>query len=149
MEVQGETKPDMVNHPPHYTDGYAGYECIDLTKGLPFELGNAIKYLWRAGKKDDAVEDKKKALWYLKRVDFTTYTILTGMHTKGLLYKSQRVAWDILCNNGETPFALDDIMAAIRLIGNPSADNEAIDFQVLIGEAVDNLEGLVEAGIYA
>lgn len=45
--------PDMVNHPPHYTDGpdLGKLECIDITCWMPSPLGNAFKYVWRAGKK--------------------------------------------------------------------------------------------------
>jgi len=59
--------PDMVNHPPHYTDG--GIETIDFieAKKLDYHLGNAVKYITRAGKKADALEDLKKAQWYLNR----------------------------------------------------------------------------------
>lgn len=60
---------DPVNHPKHYTDGKI--EVIDFIedKGLDFCLGNAVKYISRAGKKDPAkeVEDLKKAAWYLNR----------------------------------------------------------------------------------
>ena len=58
---------DMVNDPPHYKDG--GIETIDFieAKKLGFNLGNAIKYISRAGKKNDALEDLKKARWYLNR----------------------------------------------------------------------------------
>ena len=61
-------KPDLVNHPPHYRDG--GIEVIDFieAKDLNFRLGNAIKYISRAGKKaTDPVQDLEKAAWYLKR----------------------------------------------------------------------------------
>ena len=61
-------KPDPVNHPPHYRDG--GIEVIDFieAKDLNFRLGNAIKYISRAGKKaSDPVQDLEKAAWYLKR----------------------------------------------------------------------------------
>ena len=61
-------KPDLVNHPPHYRDG--GIEVIDFieAKDLNFRLGNAIKYISRAGKKaSDPVQDLEKAVWYLKR----------------------------------------------------------------------------------
>jgi Protein of unknwon function (DUF3310) len=59
--------PDMVNKPPHYTDG--GIEVIDFieAKGLDYHLGNVIKYVSRAGKKAGALEDLKKAQWYLTR----------------------------------------------------------------------------------
>ena len=63
-------KPDMVNHPPHYTSHPSGVECIDITKHYNFCLGNAIKYIWRAGLKKDRLEDLQKAQWYLnKEVD--------------------------------------------------------------------------------
>lgn len=62
-------KHDAVNHPSHYTDGK--YEVIDFIedKRLDFHMGNAIKYISRAGKKDIASkeQDLQKAVWYLKR----------------------------------------------------------------------------------
>lgn len=62
--------PDMVNHPPHYTNGpdLGTLECIDITRWMPFTLGNAFKYVWRAGVKggpDKAIEDLEKAKFYL------------------------------------------------------------------------------------
>ena len=59
--------PDMVNHPPHYTEHPSGVECIDIVEHMPFNVGNAVKYLWRAGHKGDRVEDLKKARWYVDR----------------------------------------------------------------------------------
>ena len=61
------TQPDMVNHPPHYTVG--GVETIDFieAKGLNYHLGQVIKYVSRAGKKGDALQDLQKARWYLNR----------------------------------------------------------------------------------
>ncbi|GGO26760.1 hypothetical protein GCM10010991_07730 [Gemmobacter aquaticus] len=61
------TKPDMVNHPPHYTGHPSGVECIQITEHMGFCLGNAVKYIWRADLKADAVEDLRKARWYLDR----------------------------------------------------------------------------------
>jgi len=58
---------DMVNHPPHYTSHPSGVEAIDICEHYGFSIGNAIKYLWRAGLKGDAIEDLKKARWYLDR----------------------------------------------------------------------------------
>jgi hypothetical protein len=59
----------MINHPPYYTTGKI--EVIDFIedKELGFCLGNAVKYIARAGKKDPTktVEDLKKAVWYLNR----------------------------------------------------------------------------------
>jgi hypothetical protein len=60
---------DVINRPPHYTDGKI--ETIEFIedKKLGFCLGNAIKYISRAGKKDPTktVEDLKKAIWYINR----------------------------------------------------------------------------------
>lgn len=58
---------DPVNHPPHYTDHPSGIECIRVTEHLNFCIGNAIKYLWRAGRKGDPVQDLRKAIWYIER----------------------------------------------------------------------------------
>lgn len=56
---------DPVNHPAHYTSHPSGIECIEITRWMNFNLGNAIKYIWRAGNKGNAIEDLKKARWYL------------------------------------------------------------------------------------
>ena len=56
---------DNVNKPSHYLS--KSVECIDITQGLPFCLGNAIKYIWRAGEKSDLSEDLEKAVWYINR----------------------------------------------------------------------------------
>ena len=58
---------DPVNHPAHYTKHASGVECIQITEHMGFCLGNAIKYIWRADLKNDALEDLKKAMWYLER----------------------------------------------------------------------------------
>jgi hypothetical protein len=60
---------DAVNHPSHYTSG--SIEVIDFIEDqkLPYHLGNAVKYICRAGRKDPekTVEDLQKAAWYIKR----------------------------------------------------------------------------------
>lgn len=55
---------DVVNHPKHYTDSEHGVECIELTRELSFNYGNCLKYVWRQGKKDEALQEVEKALWY-------------------------------------------------------------------------------------
>ena len=57
----------MVNHPPHYTSHPSGVECIQITEHMGFCLGNAVKYLWRADLKGDAIEDLEKAQFYIGR----------------------------------------------------------------------------------
>lgn len=62
-----------VNHPKHYTSDPSGVECIEITKHRDFCIGNAIKYLWRAGLKQEdgmtdkqkQIEDLEKAIWYI------------------------------------------------------------------------------------
>lgn len=59
--------PDMVSHPPHYTSHPSGIECVQITEHMGFLIGNAVKYLWRADLKNDAIEDLKKAAWCIDR----------------------------------------------------------------------------------
>ena len=59
-------KPDMVNHPPHYSAHPSGVECIRITEHMNFCVGNAVKYLWRADLKN-GIEDLEKAAWYVAR----------------------------------------------------------------------------------
>jgi hypothetical protein len=58
---------DPVNHPSHYTSHPSGVECIVVTRHMNFNLGNVVKYLWRAGMKEEAptIQDLEKAAWYL------------------------------------------------------------------------------------
>jgi hypothetical protein len=65
--VVDEVEHDAVNHPRHYNLHPSGVECIDVVEHMPFNVGNAVKYLWRAGQKGDALEDLKKARWYIER----------------------------------------------------------------------------------
>ena len=58
---------DNVNHPKHYTNHPSGVECIEVTEHMNFCIGNAVKYLWRAGLKGEQVEDLRKARWYIDR----------------------------------------------------------------------------------
>jgi len=62
-----KSKHDPVNHPKHYTAHPSGIECIQITEHMGFNLGNAMKYIWRADEKNNAVEDLRKAVWYVQR----------------------------------------------------------------------------------
>ena len=69
-----EQKADSVNHPAHYNSHPSGIECIEIARHHNFNIGNTIKYLWRAGLKseegmedtDKQVEDLNKAIWYIQ-----------------------------------------------------------------------------------
>lgn len=56
---------DLVNHPPHYTSSY-GIECIEITRHLNFNYGNAVKYMWRRDLKGNSKQDLEKTIWYLR-----------------------------------------------------------------------------------
>ena len=58
---------DAVNKPKHYLSHPSGIECITITEHMGFNLGNAIKYVWRADLKNNAIQDLKKAVWYIER----------------------------------------------------------------------------------
>jgi hypothetical protein len=80
-------KEDAVNSPRHYTADPSGVECIDITRHRSFCIGNAIKYLWRAGLKQDQgrnalekqIEDLRKAVWYIN----TEIDLLASRGTEG------------------------------------------------------------------
>lgn len=63
---------DNINHPPHYNNSNAkcecGHtiECIEVTRHLSFNIGNAMKYLWRCELKGNTIEDLKKSIWYIQ-----------------------------------------------------------------------------------
>lgn len=63
-----EAAQDPVNHPSHYISDPSGIECIQITRHRNFNIGNAIKYLWRAGLKDgnSDIQDLQKAVWYIQ-----------------------------------------------------------------------------------
>lgn len=63
---------ELIDHPPHYTSGLAEcksceavIECIDVTRHMNFNLGNAMKYIWRCDHKGSPADDLRKAIWYL------------------------------------------------------------------------------------
>ena len=59
-------KIDLVNNPPHYTSHPSGIECIEITRHMGFNLGNAMKYIWRCDLKGEEIEDLEKAVWYIQ-----------------------------------------------------------------------------------
>lgn len=68
-------KHDPVSKPSHYCSHPSGIECIEVTEHMNFTIGNAIKYLWRAGLKSEeglnqpekTIQDLSKAIWYIER----------------------------------------------------------------------------------
>lgn len=66
--IESNVEQDNVNHPSHYCGHPSGIECIEITRHHDFAIGNAIKYLWRAGLKDsdNEIQDLEKSVWYIQ-----------------------------------------------------------------------------------
>lgn len=72
-DSQGSSEKEQVNHPKHYNSHPSGIECIEIARHYNFDIGNAIKYLWRHGLKSEegkndtqkSIEDLEKAIWYI------------------------------------------------------------------------------------
>lgn len=74
VTVSSAPQIDYVNHPPHYGGHPSGVECIAITRRLSFNIGNAVKYVWRAERKNGE-EDLRKAEWYLQDARANNETI--------------------------------------------------------------------------
>ena len=102
-------KEDMVNHPKHYATKFKSkeLECLEITKHLPFCLGNAFKYVWRAGDKggyDKALEDLDKALFYLNKAkEGSDYAAESNL-------KTPRIVWNLLEPDGSARWHVLDYL---------------------------------------
>lgn len=85
---------DPVDHPRHYTAHPSGVECIQITEHMGFNLGNAVKYLWRADLKDDALEDLRKAAWYVEREIHRRTSTIGDAQAAALLEAAEEVYGD-------------------------------------------------------
>jgi hypothetical protein len=65
--LEEQTMSDKINHPEHYNYHPKGIECIDVVEDFSFNLGNAIKYIWRCMFTEKTIEDLRKAIWYIER----------------------------------------------------------------------------------
>jgi len=66
---KGQQEYEYINHPEHYGKHPSGVECIDIIEHMPYNIGAAMKYIWRVGLKPkvSADEDLAKAIWYIER----------------------------------------------------------------------------------
>lgn len=115
---------DPVNNPKHY-NSHPTMECIELVELLPFCEGNACKYLWRSGLKGSAVEDLRKALWYVERAQNSEEALRVPYHNR--LRQTVQRAID--------GFAGDRRGLAIRAIALSLFDSARDHIQILIAEA--------------
>lgn len=121
---------DNVNNPKHYCSHPSGVECIEIAEMLPFNLGNALKYLWRAGKKLDEVEDVKKAVFYLRRQANSKLALQKETHS-GSIKKELIQDNAILINNFDQELAR--IVAIICLKGNAELLDLADELEIEYG----------------
>ena len=97
---------DAVNQPPHYNGHPSGVQCIEVTRYMNFNLGNAFKYLFRAELKG-GLEDYRKAIWYIEdEIEFREIWYLPPNFDK-------RQTVDRIADADTRP----DIAAALRHIG--------------------------------
>jgi polyferredoxin len=76
------SKTELVNHPAHYMDK-SNIECIDIIDSMYCCSSNAFKYIYRAGEKDDTIQELKKAIWYLNRANNRAEVNIFPFHIKG------------------------------------------------------------------
>lgn len=122
------TDHDPVNSPAHYTSSPSGVECIQVTEHLGFCIGNAIKYLWRVDDKGDALENLRKARWYVDR------EIARREHAKpqmayGDTEQEARKAADVLVEDNDRAVELgkkyaEDIISGAERIFNADAPRD-------------------------
>lgn len=117
-----ESNHDPINHPKHYAAMTAKVECIDIARHLPYNLGCAFKYVWRAGAKDPAThkQDLQKAIWYLKdyssKIDNGSLAFeYPGLLTALAVWKTIEAS-DDLRSHALAAIVESDIAQAIRLI---------------------------------
>lgn len=120
-----------VSHPKHYCSHPSGVECLQVVELLPFNLGSALKYLWRSDLKWDKQEDTKKAIFYLRRQAALgkepLYTYQEVNYIKKLLgdiwwsmdSRLHRVVWDIAFGKKE-----DWLELAVKLEAELAGGND-------------------------
>ena len=95
--------PDPINHPAHYLTHRSGIECIQITEHMSFTLGNAVKYIWRADEKGDAINDLAKAAWYIDR-EITRRKALADMENARLIgVIADCLEKDLVTKNASSP----------------------------------------------
>lgn len=106
---------DEIAKPRHYNVHPSGVECIQITEWMNFNLGNVIKYVWRAGEKEetDSLTDLRKAHWYLTR----EIERLVDQQIREEKFRAQE--------NAAQPEVHDDLVSTSRL-GDDQAGNEPV-----------------------
>ena len=131
---------EKVNHPSHYNSN--GMEVIDVIErwGLGFELGNALKYICRAGRKDSsAIEDLEKAVWYSKRAEeskemSSLYSYQPAKHAATLPAETVAEAFSLSKN-------LTEAVKQIKRYAAFWANEDLIEIKTYISKEIEELKG--------
>lgn len=131
---------EKVNHPLHYISN--GVEVIDVIErwGLGFELGNALKYICRAGRKEQsALEDLKKAVWYVKRAEeskemSSLYSYQPAKHAVVLPAETVSEAFSLSKN-------LTEAVKQIKRYAAFWANEDLIEIKTYISKEIEELKG--------
>jgi hypothetical protein len=131
---------EQINQPDHYTSHPSGVECIEIAEGLNFNLGNAVKYVWRAGLKGDAVSCLRKSLWYLlrERRRLVRSSIPATSRTRSARQYAARVLEHV--DRYAAPDALASVLCALF---SPSEARAAITLP-----QIDRAAAIVESTLY-
>lgn len=103
----GEGEAAAYHHPPHYNAHPSGVECIDIVRHMSFNVGSAMKYLWRADLKDAPIEDLEKARWYItdeiERRKKQAYVDVVREHTESVTaaFRKMYVHWAVTDDTSE------------------------------------------------
>ncbi|KAB7018567.1 DUF3310 domain-containing protein [Bifidobacterium longum] len=122
---------DPVEHPAHYELSHPGLECIDLTAGMSFCMGNAVKYVWRYRSKNKPVEDLRKALWYTHYAENRNEPVALTCRQLGIInalqHQSQTEQYEFQFWNalrfGDYPKMCRAIALMIRLVEGKNIDD--------------------------
>lgn len=122
---------DPVEHPAHYELSHPGLECIDLTAGMSFCMGNAVKYVWRYRSKNKPVEDLRKSLWYTHYAENRNEPIALTCRQRGIInalqHQSQTEQYEFQFWNalrfGDYPKMCRAIAMMIRLAEGKNIDD--------------------------
>ena len=118
---------DNVNNPKHYTSHPSGVECLDIVRHMGFNLGNAVKYIWRAALKGKQIEDLRKAVFYLedeiKRLNESESTLYFGEWNRERTNYAETLR-KAAERRSVVNSAVDQITESTPLWGNPSYTDE-------------------------
>lgn len=129
LEESGDADP--VEHPAHYELSHPGLECIDLTAGMSFCMGNAVKYVWRYRSKNKPVEDLRKSLWYTHYAENRNEPVALTCRQRGIInalqHQSQTEQYEFQFWNalrfGDYPKMCRAIAMMIRLAEGKNIDD--------------------------